>query len=169
MQIIGILILLFGAVLVSVNFKDLKDGTNKLAKGVKETLFAAFMFGVVFWPVNKYVGEHSNWLLTSLLIKFVAISTVLIIAFVRKQNITIHKADMKTKIVIGLVGVLEALAVLSISFGSSIGQVIIVAPIAACLTVVTVTLSVVFLGEKVSKTQVFAILMIISGVVITAI
>lgn len=168
-QIAGILGVLIGAVLVSINIDDFKNKKISFAKGVKETLMSAFLFGVIFWPFNKYVGENSHWLTGSLLIKLVAIVTILVIAFVKKEKISISKISNKSKLVIGLVGILEALAVLSISFGSTIGSIAIVGPISACLTAITVSLSVVFLKEKISKLQIVAILMIILGVVVTAI
>jgi len=168
-QIFGIILILVGAVLVSVNIKDFMNKKITAAKGVKETLLSALFFGVIYWPFNKYIGEHSNWLTGSLLIKAIAILTVLAIAYFKKEKISISKVNQKSKVVIALVGILEALAVLSISFGSVVGSIAIVGPIAACLTAVTVSLSVIFLKEKISKLQIAAITMIIFGVIVTAI
>ena len=51
------------------------------------------------------------------------------------------------------IGILEAIAVLSVTFGQSFGDGIIVAPISSALTVVTVGLAMIFSKEKITKLQ----------------
>ena len=65
-----------------------------------------------------------------------------------------------------VVGLLEAMGILSVSFGLSVGDSIIIAPIASALTLVTVGLAMIFLKEKISRTQAFGILMTVAGIVL---
>jgi drug/metabolite transporter (DMT)-like permease len=168
-QISGIILLLIGATIISIDFKELFNKKISLFKGVRETFFAAIMFGVIYWPLNKYVVENSHWLSASLIIKIVAVITILFIAFIRKQKIGLNKTSKKTKFMVALIGILEAIAILSISFGSSIGDIIIIAPISASLIAVTVGLAVIFLKEKLSKVQLAGIVMVLIGIILTSV
>ncbi|NCS32019.1 EamA family transporter [bacterium] len=67
-----------------------------------------------------------------------------------------------------MVGIMEAVGVLSTSFGVSIGDSIIVAPIASALTIVTISLAMIFLKERVTKTQGMGIVITVIGIILTA-
>ena len=86
----------------------------------------------------------------------------------KKRPLAIHKATKKLAITIVAIGLLEAIAVLSVSYGQSYGDGIIVAPISSALTVVTVGLAVIFLKERISLVQGIGIAMVISGIILTA-
>ena len=75
---------------------------------------------------------------------------------------------MKTKYVILLMGVIEVSAVALVNYGLTIGDAILIAPIASALSIVTITLAVFFLKDKVSKPQGFGIVMAIVGIIVTA-
>jgi bacterial/archaeal transporter family protein len=66
-------------------------------------------------------------------------------------------------------GVLEVLAVMSVSGGLSVGNAIIITPIASALTLVTVGLSVILLKIKVTPLQVVGVLGTVVGIVLMAI
>jgi len=166
LQILALPIILLGIILVSVNFKDFKKTGFSLLLGVKETLLSAVMFGIFFWPVNEYIVERTAWLPVNLITKLVAIVTVGTIALIKNQKLAINKTSHKLKFVLILVGLLEAAGILSVSFGLSVGDSIIIAPIASALTLVTVALAMIFLKEKISKFQAFGIMMTIVGIVL---
>ena len=165
-QALALPLILLGITLVSIDFKDLKRGTISLLTGVKETLLAAVMFGIFFWPVNEYIVERSDWLPVNLITKFVAIITVAVIASLKNKKLGINQISTKLKIVVIVVGLLEAMGILSVSFGLSVGDSIIIAPIASALTLVTVGLAMIFLKEKISRTQAFGILITVAGIVL---
>ncbi|PIX68037.1 hypothetical protein COZ41_01885, partial [Candidatus Shapirobacteria bacterium CG_4_10_14_3_um_filter_35_13] len=71
-------------------------------------------------------------------------------------------------LVISLVGILEALAMASVNFGLSVGDLVIVNPIASALSIVTISMAVIFLKEKISKTQAIGIFMTIGGIILSA-
>ncbi|MCB9813726.1 MAG: DMT family transporter [Pseudomonadales bacterium] len=167
-QIPAIILILSGTTLVSINFNDLKKGNVSLVKGVKETLLATIMFGIFFWPLNEYVSERADWILVSFLTKLVAILTLLIISFAKKQKLTLIKPNNRLKLVLLAVGLLEAIAILGMSFGVAFGDMIIVSPIASSLTVVTVGLAIIFLKEKLTKSQGLGIIITIIGIISTA-
>jgi uncharacterized membrane protein len=75
---------------------------------------------------------------------------------------------MKTKAIILLMGVIEAGAVALVNYGLAIGDAMLITPIASALSIVTITLAIVFLKDKVTKIQGFGIVTTIIGIIITA-
>lgn len=168
LQIPALSLLLLGILLVSVNLNDLKKGSLALLTGVKETIIAAIIFGIFYWPVNEYIVEKADWILVSFLIKLVAILVVFLIAKFRRQSLSISKPNKKLIALITAVGTFEAVGVLSASFGQAYGDGIIVTPIASALTIVTVALAMVFSSEKINKIQALGVVLTVGGIIMTA-
>lgn len=168
LQVPAIILLLAGVTLVSVNFEDLRHGTVSLLKGVKEALLATVMFGVFYWPLNEFVVEKADWLAVSFITKLTAIIIVFLIAYFRRNSLVIKRATNKLFVLLAAVGLLEAVGVLSVTFGQSYGDGIIVAPISSALTVVTVSLAMIFSKEKITRIQGFGIAMAVVGIVMIA-
>ena len=167
-QIPAIVLLLVGVTLVSVNLNDLRKGTVSLLKGVKETLAAAVMFGVFYWPLNEFVVEKADWLAVGFITKLTAIVLVFLISAFRKDSLAVKERNNKLYALIAAVGILEAIGVLSATYGQSYGDGIIVAPISSALTVVTVALAMIFSKERISKIQGVGIALAVIGIVMTA-
>lgn len=167
-QIPALLLVLAGVFLVSVKFDDLQKGEIALMKGVKETLLAAVLFGVIYWPLNEFIAERTDWKMTSFLVKMIAIMTVFMFAKTTKKSLHIEKKSSKLFILIAVVGLLEAMAVISATFGQAYGDSIIVAPISSALTIVTVALAMIFSNEKISKIQGVGIAITVCGIIMTS-
>jgi uncharacterized membrane protein len=67
-----------------------------------------------------------------------------------------------------LMGIIEAGAVALVNFGLTIGDAILITPIASALSIVTITLAIIFLKEKVTKLQGVGIIIAIAGIILTA-
>jgi uncharacterized membrane protein len=67
-----------------------------------------------------------------------------------------------------LVGILEAAAVACVNWGLTIGDVILVTPIASALSIVTITMAIIFLNEKITKLQGFGMGTAIVGIILIA-
>jgi uncharacterized membrane protein len=67
-----------------------------------------------------------------------------------------------------LVGILEAAAVVSVNYGLTIGDVILVTPISSALSIVTITMAIIFLKEKITKLQGLGMITTITGIILTA-
>lgn len=164
-QIPAVLMLIIGVLLVSVNFKDLKKGKTSLLKGAKESFFGSVAFGIFYWPVNEYIVKRADWLVTNLFVKGVAIFAILIMAWLGKRVLKLEKVNNKVKAMLIAIGLLDTFGILSQSFGYSVGDSIIISPISSALTIVTVSLAVIFLKEKLTKIQVLGIAMAVIGIV----
>ena len=64
-------------------------------------------------------------------------------------------------------GILETGAVAVVNFGLTIGDAILITPIASALSVVTITMAIIFLKDKVTKFQGAGIITAICGIIVT--
>lgn len=169
LQIPALVSVLIGILLVSVDFNEIKKGGLILTKGVKETLLASIFFGVIYWPFNEFISEQIDWRQSTLLIKIVAVLFVVVFAAFRKEKLSLSKKiENKFLLFVILTGVLEAVGVLGTSFGLAFGDSVIVGPISSALTLVTVSLAVIFLKEKLTRLQILGIVMTVGGIVLSA-
>ena len=166
-QTLGVLMIIFGATLASLNWSEIRNQKFQLSAGVKEAVFGAFFFGV-FWNVSEVISEKVGWLLTTLFIKFGIILFLLIFSLLVKQKIGLAKTSTKTKTIILLMGVIETGAVALVNYGLTIGDAILITPIASALSIVTITLAIIFLKDKVTKFQGLGIITAIVGIIATA-
>ena len=65
-------------------------------------------------------------------------------------------------------GSIEAGAVATVNYGLTIGDAILITPIASALSIVTITLAILFLKDKVTKLQGVGMVAAIAGIVVTA-
>ena len=166
-QTIGVFMIIAGATLASIDWGSIGNQKLRLSLGVKEAILGAFFFGI-FWNISEIISEEIGWLLTTLLVKFGIAIFLLIFSFVRKQEVGLMNSTTKTKYVILLMGIIEVGAVALVNYGLTIGDAILITPIASALSIVTIILAVIFLKDKVSRFQGFGVCMAIVGIITTA-
>ena len=166
-QSFGVLMIISGVTLASLNWSDIKNQRFQLSAGVKETVLGAFFFGV-FWNISEVISEEIGWLLTTLFVKFGIILFILFFALIIKRELDLTKAATKTKCMVVLMGVIEAGAVAIVNYGLTIGDAILITPIASALSIVTITLAIIFLKDNITKLQGFGIMTAIAGIIVTA-
>ena len=166
-QSLGVFMIISGVSLASLNWSDIRNHRFQLSSGVKETVFGAFFFGV-FWNVSEVISEEIGWLLTTLLVKFGIILFLLLFSFFIKRELYLTKTTTKTKCMVALMGIIEAGAVAIVNYGLTIGDAILITPIASALSIVTITLAIIFLKDKVTKLQGLGILTAVAGIIVTA-
>ena len=166
LQTVGVLLIISGATLASLNWSEIINKRFKLSIGVKETVAGAFFFGV-FWNISEIISEKIGWLLTTLFVKMGIILFLLLLSLFIKRELSLAKADVKTKLVIVLMGIIEAGAVAFVNYGLTIGDAILITPIASALSVVTILMAIIFLKERVTKLQGLGIATAIAGIIVT--
>jgi drug/metabolite transporter (DMT)-like permease len=164
---LGVLMIISGVSLASLNWSNIRNQRFQLSSGVKETVLGAFFFGV-FWNISEVISEEIGWLLTTLFVKFGIILFLLLFSFLTKRELDLTKATTKTKCMVGLMGIIEAGAVAIVNYGLTIGDAILIMPIASALSIVTITLAIIFLKDKVTKLQGLGIITAIAGIIVTA-
>ena len=167
LQSLGVFMIISGVTLASLNWSDIKNQSFQLSSGVKETVLGAFFFGV-FWNISEVISEEIGWLLTTLFVKFGIILFLLLFSFLIKLELDLTKAATKTKCMVVLMGIIEAGAVAIVNYGLTIGDAILITPIASALSIVTITLAIIFLKDKVTKLQGLGIITAIAGIIVTA-
>ena len=167
MQTLGVLMILSGATLASLNWSEIRNQRFQLSSGVKEAILGAFFFGV-FWNISEIISEKVGWLLTTLFVKLGIILFLLFFSFLVKQEISLIKISAKIKYIILLMGIVEVGAVALVNYGLTIGDAILITPIASALSIVTISLAIIFLKDKVTKIQGVGIITAIAGVIVTA-
>ena len=166
-QTIGVFMIISGATLASLDWGSIRDQKFQLSLGVKEAILGAFFFGI-FWNISEIISEEVGWLLTTLLVKFGIAIFLLIFSFFVKQEIGLTNTPAKTKFVILLMGIIEVSAVALVNYGLTIGDAILITPIASALSIVTIALAVIFLKDNISKFQGLGIVMAIAGIIASA-
>ncbi len=166
-QTLGVLMILCGVTLASLNWSDIANHGFQVASGVREAALGALFFGI-FWNVSEIISEEAGWLLATLLVKAGIVLCVLIFSFLAKREIGWSTAATRTKSAILLMGIIEAGAVAIVNYGLTIGQAILITPIASALSIVTITLAIVFLKERVTRLQALGMITAIGGIVVTA-
>jgi transporter family protein len=167
LQYLGVFMIISGVTLASLNWSDIKNQSFQLSSGVKETVSGAFFFGV-FWNISEVISEKIGWLLTTLFVKFGIILFLLLFSFLIKRELDLTKATTKTKCMVVLMGVIEAGAVAIVNYGLTIGDAILITPIASALSIVTIILAIIFLKDNVTKLQGLGIITAITGIIVTA-
>jgi bacterial/archaeal transporter family protein len=165
-QTLGVLMIISGVTLASINWSDIRNQRFQLSSGVKEAVLGAFFFGI-FWNISEIISEKVGWLLTTLLVKFGIVVFLLIFSFLVKREIGLKETAAKTKYTVVLMGIIEAGAVAVVNYGLTVGDAILITPIASALSLVTITLAVIFLKDKVTKLQGLGIATAIVGIIVT--
>ncbi len=166
-QSLGVFMIISGVTLASLNWSDIRNQRFQLSSGVKETVLGAFFFGV-FWNISEVISEEIGWLLTTLFVKFGIILFLLLFSFLIKGELDLTKATTKTKCMVVLMGIIEAGAVAIVNYGLTIGDAILITPIASALSIVTIALAIIFLKDKVTKLQGLGIITAVAGIIVTA-
>lgn len=163
-QTIGVMMIITGAALASLDWGSIRSQKLRLSLGVMEAILGAFFFGV-FWNISEVISEEIGWILTTLLVKFGISIFLLALSFAIKQERSLLNISGKTKIAILLMGIVEVSAVALVNYGLSVGDAILITPIASALSIVTIFLAVIFLKEKATGLQTLGIGIAIAGII----
>lgn len=166
-QTIGVFMILSGATLAAIDWNSIKKQGFQFSLGVREAVLGAFFFGV-FWNISEIVSEEIGWLLSTVLTKLGITIFLLVFSFLAKQEIGLTIIPMKIKNAVLLMGIIEVSAVALVNYGLTIGDAILITPIASALSIVTIALAVIFLKDKLSKLQLSGVVTAILGIVATA-
>jgi transporter family protein len=167
LQSAGVCMIICGIIIASLNWNDIRNNRFQLSAGVKETVIGAFFFGV-FWNISEIISQELGWFQTTLFVKVGIVLFLLIFSLLTKQGLGLTQASLKVKCMVGLMGAIEAGAVAVVNYGLTIGDAILITPIASALSIVTITLAIIFLKDKVTKLQVLGMITAISGIIVTA-
>lgn len=166
LQSLGVLMILSGVTLASLNWEEIRNHQFKLSLGIKETVIGAFFFGV-FWNISEIISEEIGWLPATLFIKTGIVVFLLLCSFLMKREISLAGLSAKTTLMVLLMGGIETAAVAIVNYGLTVGDAILITPIASALSIVTITLAILFLKDSVTKLQGAGMVIAVAGIVVT--
>ena len=163
-QVISIVLIILGIILISLNFKDLKNShLFKISSGVPYALLTCFLWGLVFFlfkiPVN-ILGP----ILTSFIIEFGIMIYAGIHLLISRTGFSL--SNKKILGYIFLVAFFGAFGTLFFNLGIKSQNVSIVAALTFANPVVATVYGRLVYKEKLHIQQYFAILLIISGIIL---
>jgi len=169
--LIGIILIFLGIIITSTDFKDLKKSFSKanLTNGVPEAIAVMVLIGLWFPLWDKFVGDK-EWLFWLIVLKLL-MGTMLCIYFYLtnkgKKLLSGYRSVMK---ILVPVAILDALAYLGTTWGYSIttNTTSLITVVANAYSLPTIILAYFLLKERINKQQVFGILSIISGIIVSS-
>ena len=167
-QTVGVLMILAGVTLASLNWSEIQQRRFQLSSGVKEAIAGAFFFGI-YWNVSEIIVEEVGWLVSTALIKLGIVIFMFLFSFLSKHEMELAGAGAKTISAIFFMGAVEAGAVAVVHSGLTIGDAILITPIASALSIVTILLAIIFIKDKITNLQGFGIATAVVGIVVTGI
>ena len=168
LQTVGVLMILAGVTLASLNWSEIQQRRFQLSSGVKEAIAGAFFFGI-YWNVSEIIVEEVGWLVSTVLIKLGIVVFMLLFSILSKRGMGLADTSGKTIFAIFVMGMVEAGAVAVVNYGLTIGDAILITPIASALSIVTIVLAIIFLKDKITKPQGLGIATAVIGIVVTGI
>jgi drug/metabolite transporter (DMT)-like permease len=167
-QIAAIILIIVGVILISSDLKEFFQKNKSIFLiGAKEAIVAMFGFGVAMFLL-AIVIKQLGWFLPGFLSRlFILIFLILYFIF-KKQSL---KTEFKpiNWILIVVIGFLDIIAFFAYSMGVSTEYASIIAPVAASSPLITTVLAQVFLKEKIALSQIFGIIITISGIILISI
>lgn len=167
LQTVGVIMIVGGATLASIRWDQLSSQSFQLSAGVKETVIGAFLFGI-FWNISEIISEEMGWLFTTLSVKFGIVFFLLLFSWIRRGELGLSSAARQTQVIVTLMGIIEASTVALVNYGLTQGDAILITPIASALSIVTITLAMLFLKERVTRLQGSGMILAVCGIVLTA-
>ena len=163
----AIVVVLIGIVLISIDFKDLKNSkVKKLAAGVPLAVLTCALWGLVYFllkiPVNV-IGP----VLTSLILEAGIMIWSWIHLRIKKEPVRLP--DKKTLLIVCGVAILTALGTLCYNLGIEIAAVSIVVALGFSSPLVATIYGRLVYKEKLGMIQYFGILVVLFGVMAIAV
>lgn len=166
-QTAGAAAIIVGAMLASVHPAALRGGGAPLSAGTTHTLAGAVCFGL-YWNVSEVVSEDVGWLATTALVKVGIVLPLVVVGRLRGRGAPAVRGGAHPWWTLAAMGVVEVAAVAAVNYGLTVGDAILITPVASALSVVTIGLALVVLRERISGLQAVGVLLAVAGIVTTA-
>ncbi len=165
-QFIGIILILFGIILGSLNFNQIRKMKLKEIfsdKGIKYSFIAMLEWGIYF-AVIRIPAEKIGWFWAGYPIYFIG-TFIMLILLLPKQLSTI-RMDRKILMMMLLFVIFTVSANFFYNLGILHGFTSIVAPVSGSYPILFVLLASLFFREKLSRQQKFGIISSLAGIVL---
>ena len=166
----GILLALFGGVLAATNFEAVVSrrdySAGRFGGGIGLAMFSAVGYGVAFWLLGVRVTPALGGVAPVVVARLTTIICLTAIALLR--GLSLRVADRTAWPIIIAVGVLDTTAFVANAIGLTTDQISVVTVLASLFTAVTVVLSWIFFKERLARSQLAGIVLILAGIVLVS-
>ena len=164
-QLIAITAIICGIIIISINFKDVfKSKSLKLLTGVKEGIISLLGWGVSLFLLIS-VSKELGWFLPTFIFRLLMLG-ILSTYLISTKKPFISKTNKFPWLFLLLIGLFDICAFFAYSLGVSNAYGSVVAPISSANTLVTITLGVFILKERLYLRQLVGIGTIVLGLIL---
>lgn len=167
--ILGGLIAIAGVVLVSANLSALRAGLHEKPPGLWWALGSSLGFGVAGLLLGVIARDSNDWIVTLLSTRLALVAAFAPLLWARRR--TFHRlrdADGKTYLTAAAAGIFDLLGVAAYSAGAARGYLSVVLAASAIFPMIAVTLSMVFLRERLVFNQYLGVVAVVGGLLLLA-
>ncbi|MBX4197146.1 DMT family transporter [Candidatus Saccharibacteria bacterium] len=166
--VLAALLLIFsGILLMNLDLKGLSSRRINLVPGLKEMIAASSLAAIWTLLWDKFVGGRNALSFALFMYAFMTLAALILAKSRRVALVGIPQNLLKF---LALIGLGEAVAYLSISYGfSRTPYTSVVALISGAFSLPAIVLGYRFLNERVSRTQVVAIAIVVAGIILVSV
>lgn len=163
---ISILLIVLGIFLSSIDIKTLlKSKSFKLIAGVKWSVLAALNLGISFFTMTYFAADN-HWYSVSLFTRFWTIITYFVMAGTTHKPILTYFKNLPLLLFFAIF--VDVTSFLMMNIGYTTAEPGVVSVITSASPALTIVLSFLILKEKISKQQLFGVVVVISGIILLA-
>ncbi len=163
LKIIGIIITFSGVILLSTDFRKLlQDKKVSLLAGAKWACLCALMWGISCF-IHAVICQVVDWYTANLGLRFFVFVTFLILSPLLRLNAIKVFTNINKALIIA--SVFDCIGAITYNIGLAVGDPSVVTILSGASALITITLGIILLKEKINATQIFGILLTIAGVV----
>jgi len=164
LQILSIILIIFGIILISLNFSDLKSSEIfQKTSGLSWALITCLLWGLVFF-LFKMPVNHLGPIFTSILLESIIAVYAGVQLKIKKQSLKFEE-NKKLMLMVFLMGLFGAGGILMFNYGIQNYNVSLVVPIALANPIIAVVYGKFVYKESLKLQQIFAVLLIILGII----
>jgi transporter family protein len=163
---ISMLLIVLGIFLSSIDIKTLlKSRSLKLIGGVKWSILAALNLGISFFTITYFAADN-HWYTVSLFTRFWTIITYLVLAGATHKPVLSYFKNLPLLLFFAIF--VDVVSFLMMSIGYTTSEPGVVSVITSASPALTIILSFLILKEKITKQQLFGVVVVIAGIILLA-
>ena len=161
---ISILLIVIGIFLSSIDIKTLlKSKSIKLIDGVKWSVLAALNLGISFFTITFFASDN-HWYSVSLITRFWTVVTYLVMAKSTHKPILSYFKSLPLLLFFAIF--VDVVSFLMMSIGYTTSEPGVVSVITSASPAITIILSFLILKEKITKQQLFGVIVVVAGIIL---
>ena len=161
LQVFAIALIVIGTALVSLELKRVLRGQGKTGRGVKFAVITLLSWGIYYFLLGSLVKDI-GWFDTAFLTTLISVAFFILYGLATGSRMAVGKADLP---ILMLIGILSLFGFLAYNIGVSYNYTSIVAPISSASPIITISLALLLLKERLRTSQKAGIVLVLIGLI----